>query len=57
MEDTKLKINIELIARAICQHGKCEECDSECVDYRAALRVAAALEANGVEVSEDENAN
>lgn len=39
-----MKIDIELIARAICQHGRCEECDSDCIDYRAAKRVAAVLE-------------
>lgn len=47
-------INIELIARAICQHGKCKKCDADCVDYRAAQRVVAELEANGVEVSKDD---
>ena len=47
-------ITTELIARAICQHGKCEECDSDCIDYKAALRVTAELKAQGVEVSEDE---
>ena len=36
--------NIETIARAICQHGKCEKCDADCIDYRAAERVAAVLE-------------
>ncbi len=39
-----MKIDIELIARAICQHGKCKECDTDCIDYRAAERVAAILE-------------
>lgn len=39
-----MKVDIELIARAICQHGKCEECDTDCIDYRAAERVAAVLE-------------
>ena len=47
-------INNELIAKAICQYGHCEKCDEDCVDYRAAMRVAAELEANGVEVSKDE---
>ena len=46
-------ITIELIARAICQYGQCEKCDEDCVDYRAAMRVAAELESNGVEVSKD----
>ena len=36
--------NTELIARAICQHGKCEKCDADCIDYRAAERVVAVLE-------------
>lgn len=36
--------NIELIARAICQNGKCTKCDADCIDYRAAERVVAALE-------------
>ena len=48
-------INTELIARAICQYGTCKTCSEDCVDYRAALRVAAELEANGVEVSKDGN--
>jgi hypothetical protein len=39
-----MKLNIETIARAICQHGKCEKCDVDCIDYRAAERVAAVLE-------------
>lgn len=39
-----MKLNIEIIARAICQHGKCEKCDADCIDYRAAERVAAVLE-------------
>ena len=47
-------ITTELIARAICQHGKCKACDEDCIDYIAAMRVAAELEANGVEVSEDD---
>lgn len=46
--------NTELIARAICQTGKCKVCDEDCVDYRAALRVVEALELAGVEVSEDD---
>ncbi len=46
--------NTELIARAICQCGKCKVCDEGCVDYRAALRVVEALELAGVEVSEDD---
>ena len=46
-------ITTELIARAICQYGHCEKCDEDCVDYRAAMRVAAELESNGVEVSKD----
>ena len=37
-------ITTELIARAICQHGKCKTCDPDCVDYRAAQRVVKALE-------------
>lgn len=48
-------ITTELIARAICQYGKCKECTEDCVDYRAAVRVAAELEANGVEVFKDGN--
>ena len=44
MKNTELKVNIELIARAICQHGKCEKCDADCIDYRAAERVMAVLE-------------
>lgn len=35
--------NTELIARAICQNGKCTKCDADCIDYRAAERVVAAL--------------
>lgn len=50
-------INTELIAKAICQYGQCKECTEDCVDYRAAMRVAAELKAQGVEVSENENAN
>ena len=38
-------ITTELIARAICQHGKCKTCDEDCVDYRAAQRVMKAIEA------------
>jgi hypothetical protein len=48
-------ITKELIAKAICQYGSCKECTEDCVDYRAAMRVAAELEANGVEVSKDGN--
>ena len=48
-------ITIELIAKAICQYGQCKACDKDCIDYRAAMRVAAELEANGVEVSKDGN--
>ena len=49
-------ISTELIARAICQHGKCEKCDSECIDYRAAQRVMTAIEADAAkEVSKDGN--
>ena len=39
-------ITTELIARAICQHGKCKTCDEDCVDYRAAQRVMKAIEAD-----------
>ena len=49
--------NTELIARAICQHGKCKTCDEDCVDYRAAQRVIKAIEAEATketkEVSKD----
>ena len=38
-------ITTELIARAICQHGKCKACDEDCVDHRAAQRVMKAIEA------------
>ena len=49
-------INTELIARAICQHGKCKECTEDCVDYRAAQRVMKAIEADAIkEVSKDGN--
>ena len=48
-------INTELIAKVICQYGNCKVCDEDCVDYRAAMRVVAELEANGVEVSKDGN--
>jgi hypothetical protein len=34
----------EIIARAICQHGKCKTCDADCIDYKAAQRVVKALE-------------
>ena len=44
----------ELIARAICQTGKCNECDKDCLDYKAALRVIETLELVGVEVLEDD---
>ena len=37
-------ITTELIARAICQYGKCKTCDEDCVDYRAAMRVMKAIE-------------
>ena len=47
-------ITAELIAKEICQYGQCEKCDEDCIDYRAAQRVIAELEANGVEVSKDE---
>lgn len=48
-------ITTELIARALCQYGQCKKCDEDCVDYRAAMRVIAELEAQGVEVSKDGN--
>lgn len=38
-------ITTELIARAICQHGKCETCDEDCLDYQAAQRIMKAIEA------------
>ena len=38
-------INTELIARAICQHGRCKTCDEDCIDYKAAQRVMKAIEA------------
>ena len=38
-------INTELIARAICHHGKCTSCDAECLNYREAQRVMRAIEA------------
>jgi hypothetical protein len=38
-------ITTELIARAICQHGKCKTCDEDCIDYKAAQRVMNAIEA------------
>ncbi len=38
-------INTELIARAICHHGKCTSCDAECLNYREAQRVMKAIEA------------
>ena len=37
-------ITTELIAKAICQYGKCKECTEDCVDYRAAQRVMKAIE-------------
>jgi hypothetical protein len=43
-------ITVETIAKAICQYGQCKQCDEGCVDYRAAQRVKAALESEGVEV-------
>jgi hypothetical protein len=46
-------IKTELIAKAICQFGQCKKCDEDCVDYRAAQRVVAALESEGVEVKDD----
>ena len=46
-------INTELIARAICQTGKCKECDKDCLDYKAALRVVEILKLAGVEVLEE----
>lgn len=47
-------INTELIARAICQYGTCKVCDPDCVDYRAAMRVMKAIEADATkEVSKD----
>jgi hypothetical protein len=48
-----MKLNIETIARAICQHGKCEKCDVDCIDYRAAERVAAVLEKEAKTDEED----
>ena len=49
-------INTELIARAICQYGKCKTCDEDCVDYRAAQRVMKVIEADATkEVSKDGN--
>lgn len=38
-------ITKELIAKAICQHGKCKTCDEDCIDYKAAQRVMKAIEA------------
>ena len=47
-------ITTELIARAICQYGKCKACDEDCVDYRAAQRVMKAIEKDATkEVSKD----
>lgn len=48
-----MKLNIETIARAICQHGKCEKCDGDCIDYRAAERVATVLEKEAKTDEED----
>ncbi len=49
-------ITTELVARAICQYGKCNVCDEDCVDYRAAKRVIKAIEADLLkEVSKDGN--
>lgn len=48
-----MKLSIETIARAICQHGKCEKCDADCIDYRAAERVAAVLEKEAKTNEED----
>ncbi len=42
-----MELNIETIAKAICQYGQCKECTEDCVDYRAAQRVVAALESEG----------
>ncbi len=39
-------ITTELIAKAICNHGTCKDCDAECLDYRAAQRVMKAIEAD-----------
>ena len=47
-------ITIEQIAKAICQFGQCSKCDEDCVDYRAAQRVKAELEANNIEVQEED---
>lgn len=46
-------INTELIARAICQHGKCKTCDPDCVDYRAACRVMKAIEKDKEEIPQE----
>ena len=48
-----MNLNIETIARVICQHGKCEKCDADCIDYRAAERVAAVLEEEAKTDEED----
>ena len=29
---------IQKMAKAICQFGKCETCDKDCIDYKAAER-------------------
>ncbi len=47
-------ITVEQIAKAICQFGQCNKCDEDCVDYRAAQRVKAELEANNIEVQEED---
>lgn len=46
--------NTELIARAICQTGKCKVCDEDCVDYRAAQRVMKAIEEEKKEEKKNE---
>lgn len=46
-------INTELIARAICQYGKCKTCDEDCVDYRAAQRVMKAIEKDAEEIPQE----
>ena len=42
-------INTELIAKAICQQGKCKTCDEDCIDYKAAQRVMNVLIREAVE--------
>jgi hypothetical protein len=39
-----IKVGTEVVAKAICHCGSCKDCDSECLDYRAAQRVMKALE-------------